>query len=65
MTMNKQERINNCFMEIKEIKEMLEDIEAELNTELNILYIQAHEISLRHAKEAIFIASCYGGEAND
>jgi len=64
MKMNKQERINNCFMEIKEIKEMLEDIEAELNTELNILYILAHEVSLRHAKESIFIASCYGGEAD-
>jgi len=63
--MSKQERIKNCYAEIKEIREMLSDIEHELNTELSILYIQAHEISLRHAKEAIFIASEYGGEAID
>jgi hypothetical protein len=62
--MSKQDRINNCYAEIKEIKEMLEDIKAELNTELSILYIQAHEISLRHAKESIFIASEYGGDLN-
>jgi len=63
--MSKQERIKNCYAEIKEIKEMLKDIEDELTPELSILYIQAHEISLRHAKESIFIASEYGGEAID